>query len=618
MAGPDSAVIVVSQIIRPGGQGVCKMKRWLTQHRVRPAWMMGLVAMLALAILTGSSMNLNAQEGNWQASYWNNRTLSGTPVLVRTESSINYDWGAGSPAPEVSVDNFSAEWRQTVNVPAGTYRFTVTADDGMRVFVDNTVIIESWYDGQARTITADVFLGAGNHDVTVQYYEAGGVAVAKVNIALVSGPPNPPTAAWIGEYFNNTNLAGTPVLVRNDANINFNWGLGSPAAGVQADDFSVRWSRTLTLDPGRYRFTTVTDDGVRLSVNGIRVLDKWQVQAVTAYTVEVDVAGGGTPVVMEYFENTQLAEARLTWTKVSSTAPPTGAWRAEYFGNTSLAGAPLLVRDEQAINYNWGFGSPAPQVPVDNFSARWTTTVNLPAGRYLFTATSDDGMRIFVNDTVIIDAWFDRAAATFTAEKDLSGNTAIRVEYYERAGLAEAQVSYSLISGSSGGTGGQYPATATVTAYRLNVRTGPGTNFPIIAKLNYGDVVPLTGYRNGNGSWVQIALANGTEGWVSATYIRSTVPVGNLIPITGTTPPPPVGGQPAGVVKAYWLNVRTGPDVGFGIITTLPGGTGVALIGRDYSSTWLKVIIPDGRQGWVNAYYIDTNVPVATLPVLSN
>ncbi len=592
------------------------MKRWIPQRRVHPAIMVGLFALLVVALLTGSSMNLNAQEGNWQARYWNNRTLSGDPVLTRTESSINYDWGTGSPAPEVNVDNFSAEWLQTVNIPAGTYRFTATTDDGMRVFVDNTVIIESWFDSQARTVTSDVYLGAGNHEVKVQYYEAGGVAVAKLSIALISGPPAPPTDTWVGEYFNNTNLAGTPVLVRNDANINFNWGYGSPAPVVQVNNFSARWSRTLNLEAGRYRFTTVTDDGVRLSVNGVRILDKWQIQAATAYTVEVDVPGGGTPVVMEYFENDQLAEAQLTWVKVSGTTPPpTGAWRAEYFGNTTLSGAPLLVRDEQAIDYNWGFGSPAPQVPVDNFSARWTTTVTLPAGRYEFIASSDDGIRVFVNDTAIIDAWFDRAVATFTAQKDLSGPTTIRVEYYERLGVAEARVSYALVG--SPGTGGQQTATGTVTAYRLNVRTGPDVTFPIITKLDNGDVVPLTGYRNGSGSWVQIVIP-GTTGWVSATYLRTSVPISTLIPITGTTPPPPTGGQPAGVVKAYWLNVRTGPDVGFPVITTLPGGTAVALLGRDHTSTWLKIVMPDGRQGWANGYYIETNVPIASLPVLAN
>lgn len=580
-----------------------------------------LIALLALVALTSSSMNLNAQEGNWQAQYWNNRDLSGNPVLVRQESSINYDWGAGSPAPGVNADNFSAQWTETTNVPEGTYRFTATMDDGMRVFVDDVVVIDQWFEGEARTVTADVFLGAGTHTVRVQYFEAGGLAVARLNIALVSAPPPPPTTqAWRGEYFNNTNLAGTPSLIRDDANINFNWGLGSPAPSIQSDFFSVRWTRTLTLEPGTYRFTTVTDDGVRLTVNGSQIINRWQVQAATAFSADITIPGGATVVTMEYFENTQLAEARLTWTRLSggNPPPPTGIWSASYFNNTNLTGAPVLTRSEQAINYNWGFGSPAPQVNADNFSARWETTVTPAAGRYRFTVRSDDGIRVFVNGNVIIDAWRDQAVTTFTADVDLpNAPTTIRVEYYERTGLAEVSVGYNLISGG-GGTGGQFPGSAVVTAYRLNVRTGPGVEFAIISRLNNGQTVPLTGFRNGNGSWVQIALNSGATGWVSSTYVTTNVPIMNLIPITGTTPPPPTGGQPTGIVRAYWLNVRTGPSVNFPVITTVPSGTALTLIGRSQDSVWLKVILPDGRQGWVNGFYVEANVPPASLPVLAN
>jgi hypothetical protein len=47
---------------------------------------------------------------NWQASYWNNTTLSGSPVLVRSEANLNHDWGTGSPDPSVNADRFSARW----------------------------------------------------------------------------------------------------------------------------------------------------------------------------------------------------------------------------------------------------------------------------------------------------------------------------------------------------------------------------------------------------------------------------------------------------------------------------------------------------------------------------
>lgn len=598
------------------------MNRWLAYGKVRFVVVATSIAVFIIAALSSSSLNLSAQGGAWEGKYWNNRNLSGNPTLVRQDGSINFDWGGGSPAPEINADNFSAQWTQTANLPAGTYRFSATTDDGMRVWVDNVMIIDSWYDSQAHTITADVYLGAGNHTVVVQYFEAGGVAVAKMGYVLVGGqtPPPTPSQAWYNEYFANTTLAGTPALTGTTSAVNFNWGFGSPAPGFPADFFSVRWVRNLPLDSGRYRFTVTSDDGVRVWVNNNLIIDKWNIQAATTFNAEIDLPGGNIPVKVEYFENTERAQVVLTWTRVSPTPPPPPAsvYRAEYFNNQTLSGAPVLVRDEASINYNWGFGSPAAQVPVDHFSARWTANLTLTPGRYRFSATSDDGVRVWVNNQLIIDAWFDRPAQTFTGEYDVgSGSLPVRIEYYENIGLAEMRFSYTLVSGQPG-TGGPFPGTATVTSYRLNVRRGPGTNFAIITKLNTGDVVNLTGYRNGDATWVQIALPNGTTGWVSALYIRSSIPVGNLIPVTGTTPPPnppPTGAT--GTVITGMLNVRTGPGVGYIAFTTISNGATVTLLGRDPSATWVKVILTDGRQGWVNASFLATSVPVINLPVLN-
>jgi hypothetical protein len=452
------------------------MNRWLAYRRLRFLLIGSILAVFVLLALSSSSMNLSAQGGAWQGSYWNNRDLSGNPVLVRQDGSINFDWGDGSPALEVQVDNFSARWTQTANLPAGTYRFSATADDGVRVRIDNVTIIDSWIDSQVRTITADVFLSAGNHTITVEYYEAGGVAVAKMSYALVSGPTPPPGQPWFNEYFANVNLSGSPALSGTTSDVNFNWGFGSPAPGFPADYFSVRWTRTLTLDPGRYRFTVTADDGVRLWVNNNMVIDQWRIQAATTYTADVDIAGGNIPIRVEYFENTERAQIHLTWTRISTPPPPPpppAAWRAEYFNNQALSGTPVVVRDEAAINFIWGYGSPAGEVPVDRFSARWTSTPNLAPGRYRISATTDDGVRVFVNNQLVMDSWFDRPAQTFTAEFSTSGgSTPIRVEYYENTGLAEARVSYTQING---GTGGPFPGTATVTSYQLNVRRGPGT-----------------------------------------------------------------------------------------------------------------------------------------------
>ena len=592
------------------------MNRWFRFHRLRYLILATVLAVFVITALTTSTLNLSAQSGPWEGRYWNSRDLSGNPVLVRQDGSINFDWGGGSPANEVFTDNFSAQWMQTATLPAGTYRFSATADDGIRVWVDNVVIIDAWYDSQVRTITADVFLSAGTHTITVRYYEAGGVAVAKMNYVALSTPqPPPPSGNWFNEYFTNTSLSGAPALTGTTTDVNFNWGFGTPTAGFPADFFSVRWVRNLNLDAGRYRFTVIADDGVRLWVNNALVIDQWRVQAATTYNVEVDLPGGSIPVKMEYFENTERAEARLSWTRVSTPPPPpaTAVWRAEYFSNMTLSGFPVIVRDEGAVNYNWGYGTPAPQIPVDHFSARWTMNLSLAPGRYRISATSDDGVRVWVNNQLLIDAWSDRPAQTFSAEFTTNGGAVpVHIEYYENTALAEMRFSYTQLTG---GTGGQFPGTATVTSHRLNVRTGPGVNFPSFTRLSNGNIVALTGFRNGDATWVQIVTPTGTAGWVSALYVQTSIPISSLTPITGTTPVPPPPTGASGTVNTGALNVRTGPAANYPVITTLDNGTVVTLLARDATSTWVKVILRDGRQGWVNASFMILNVPISSLPV---
>ena len=116
----------------------------------------------------------------WQGSYWNNTTLTGTPVLQRSDTHLDFNWGTGSPGPGVNADQFSARWTRYIDVPAGNYRFTATADDGIRVWLNSDLIINDWSDHPARTTTADRHLTAGHHLITVEYYENSGQAVAAV------------------------------------------------------------------------------------------------------------------------------------------------------------------------------------------------------------------------------------------------------------------------------------------------------------------------------------------------------------------------------------------------------------------------------------------------------
>jgi Galactose oxidase-like, Early set domain/Bacterial Ig domain/PA14 domain len=130
--------------------------------------------------------------GQYSARYFANMTLTGTPATERCETSIDYDWGTGSPAPNVPVDQFSARWTGTFSFQAGNYQFTATADDGIRVWVDGVPLIDGWVDQSATTYQQTKNLTAGSHDVQVEYYENGIDAVAHVNWQLTQPPPPPP------------------------------------------------------------------------------------------------------------------------------------------------------------------------------------------------------------------------------------------------------------------------------------------------------------------------------------------------------------------------------------------------------------------------------------------
>jgi len=410
--------------------------------------------MIGVALLFATlvaPLEVKAQDTGWQGEYFNNPYLWGTPVFVRQDSAVNFDWGLGSPDSRIPADGFSVRWTRTLFFDGGRYRFLTETDDGVRLYVNGIKLIDKWQDQSPTIHSAEIDLGRGNHTIVMDYYENRGGAVARLWWQwLTPGQPNPPTplppaaGEWRGDYFNNRYLAGSPALVRNDRQIAFNWGVGSPDARIPADGFSVRWTQDVTFEAGRYRFTTYTDDGVRLFVNGKPIIQQWKDQAPTTYTADVDLTAGKHQVMMEYYENTGGAVAYLWWERLATApAPPITEWRAEYFNNRWLQGPPALVRNEREIRFDWGAGSPDPKIQSDNFSARWTRTVRFAEGRYEFTTRTDDGVRLWINDRLVIDQWREMARTTFTHRIWLSaGEHTIRMEYYEAFGSASAELSW--------------------------------------------------------------------------------------------------------------------------------------------------------------------------------
>jgi glucose/arabinose dehydrogenase len=276
---------------------------------------------------SGSSSGTTCGAGQFEAKYFNNMTLSGTPVVDQCEAAVNHDWGTGSPAPGVNADGFSASWDGSFTFAAGTYMFSATGDDGIRVYVDGTKVIDGWKDQSATTYTAPVTLTAGTHAVRVEYYDDTVDAVAEVSWQATSSGGGGGTCPgqFEAKYFNNMTLSGTPVVDRCEAAINNDWGTGSPAPGVNADGFSASWDGSFTFAAGMYQFSATGDDGIRVYVDGTKVIDGWKDQSATTYTAPLTLTAGTHAVRVEYYDDTVDAVAKVSWQAATTTtnAPPT-------------------------------------------------------------------------------------------------------------------------------------------------------------------------------------------------------------------------------------------------------------------------------------------------------
>ena len=179
----------------------------------------------------------------WNASFFANRDLLGSPTVVDCVATINFNWGTSAPYPQMPPNNWSARFDRTINFGPGTYRFSAVSDDGVRVYVDGERIIDGWREQSPTQYTADRTL-SGAHNIRVEYFQAGAGASLVLNIDFInasggsgggtgggSGGGNVPNNAWLANYFNNVSLSGAPSTTRQEGrDSGIRWiAIGAPA-----------------------------------------------------------------------------------------------------------------------------------------------------------------------------------------------------------------------------------------------------------------------------------------------------------------------------------------------------------------------------------------------------
>ena len=351
----------------------------------------------------------------------------GTLIRGRLDQTVNFDWVSAAPVAGVTVDNFSVRWTGQVQAPvSGSYNFTTSADDGVRLWVNGQLIIDNWVDQAVTTKTsaAVALVGGTRYDIKMEYYDHGSLASARL---LWTYPGQAQVVIPKLQLYAPANRA--PAV---NAGVDQTIALPATAtlAGVATDDglpsppavLSITWSRV--SGPGTVTFSSPSalNTTASFSVAGTYVLrlsvsDSLLTSTDTATIVVTPAAVNG--LTGQYFND-----------------PGTGAHFV----------TPILTRGDLTVNFTWT-GSPAAGVSADNFSTRWTGRVEAPvSGTYRFTTVSDDGIRLWVNGVQVINNWTDHASTTNTsAAISLTAGVryTITLEFYEKAGSAVAKLQWT-------------------------------------------------------------------------------------------------------------------------------------------------------------------------------
>lgn len=270
--------------------------------------------------------------GLWDTKYYPNTTLTptqGQATYCVTNNQLNagINWGSGSPLQGiVGTDYWSSSFEAQVTLgSAGTYQFTTTFQDGVRLYVNGQPIINNFGSdvGSAQTANGTYVAAAANTVVLVrlEHVNYTGNAQASLNWSLTTGGGGtPPTGQpWTAQYFNNRTFSGTPISGPSlpAGPLAIDWQFNAPAGGVVADGFSSRFTRVVNFPSGGVvNFEARGDDTVTVYVNGTPVTASAPYFAGegVVYRGSITVPVGDSTIMVEHTDIVDQAYVFVSWT----------------------------------------------------------------------------------------------------------------------------------------------------------------------------------------------------------------------------------------------------------------------------------------------------------------
>lgn len=260
-----------------------------------------------------SAITLSIRSPSSAADFWLGRLLSGSDGTFRRDVAWRNDYPTGD-GTELVASGAGQEVRLPFNVGGGNL--------GPQVPTPVPTPVSTSTATPAPALPTPEPSPSATASPTPEVTATFTPAATATPLPTPAPQPTPSSfTGWKGEYFNNTELQGTPSVVQDDPFVAFDWGLAYPTPGIGVDNFSVRWTRELEMAGGTYRFTLRADDGVRLRVNGELVIDRWYPGTVVD-EVMMELPAGPVHLEIEYFERTGEAYVFFEWGSMLQPSQP--------------------------------------------------------------------------------------------------------------------------------------------------------------------------------------------------------------------------------------------------------------------------------------------------------
>ncbi len=331
-------------------------------------------------------------------------------------------------------------------------------------------------------------------------------------------------------------------------------------------------------------------------------------------------------------------------------------WTATFFNTTNLTGTSQTIGGIPAINFNWGATAPTglpaaftltgctpTNPPITDtgtsadcsnfFSARFTSTQTIAPGTYNFVATSDDGIRVYINGALVLDKYIGRVLTTDTFTQSITSSPVnITVEYFEGLDQSSVQFQWFLVGATTPAAGTTVgvtttplatavpPLTVAVTGAKgLSLRSGPYLGASLIGVVRPGTSYSPTARNRDEGQydWYQINM-DGKVGWASGRYLTGAGDAA-LIPSQSTIFEQLDGAPDTGVIAVprSIMNLRRRPSDRTELLAQIPWGAELPLLnrtiqyGKDY---WYQVRYGD-KVGWIYAPFVGVRGDITLVPI---